>query len=261
MEEFAKFIKTDEIKFKHAKGMRDIIGNEMHSYHEIFFFIGGNAEFISEHGHQKLLPNTTVVIPKETFHCFSVIGEEKHYQRLVFNFDKVSELNDLIENNLSQISLIYDERLTQYFKELIALTNSDFTTREKEVLLKSIFAQILIHLKKQEPISINPNISALTKKTLAFIHNNLSASLTVESISKTIFVSPSYLAHVFKKDLRIPIHKYVLEKRLITADKMIKNRILPTRACIECGFTDYSGFYLQYKKMFGVPPSAVKPKQ
>ncbi|MBO5223649.1 MAG: helix-turn-helix transcriptional regulator [Clostridia bacterium] len=261
MEEFAKFIKTDEIKFKHAKGMRDIIGNEIHSYHEIFFFMGEDAEFISEHGHQKLLPNTTVIIPKETFHCFTVPGDNSLYQRCVFNFDCVSELDELIKSNLNEISLIQNERLTQYFKELTYLVESDYTEEEKKILLKSVFAQILVHVKKQAPISISPNVSSITKRALAFIHDNLSSSLTAESIAKAIFVSPSYLAHVFKKDLRIPIHKYVLERRLITADKMIKNRTLPTRACIECGFTDYSGFYLQYKKMFGVPPSAVKPKQ
>ena len=39
--EFEKIIKNDEIKFKYAKGMRDIIGKEIHIYNEIFFFLEG----------------------------------------------------------------------------------------------------------------------------------------------------------------------------------------------------------------------------
>ena len=85
-DEFSKFIITNEIKFKYAKGMRDIIGNEIHPYHEIFFYIGGDAKFISEAGTEKLLPFTTVVIPKETFHCFVVSGDEKDYCRCVEEF-------------------------------------------------------------------------------------------------------------------------------------------------------------------------------
>ena len=59
---------------------------------------------------------------------------------------------------------------------------------------------------------------------------------------------PSYLSHVFKNDLHISIHKYVLEKRLILANKKIRQSVNPTVAASECGFADYSAFYRQYKK-------------
>ena len=64
-EEFARVIVTRDIRFKHAKGMRDIYGKELHVYHEIFFFIAGDAEFVSELGTRKLSPFTTVIIPKD----------------------------------------------------------------------------------------------------------------------------------------------------------------------------------------------------
>ena len=56
------------------------------------------------------------------------------------------------------------------------------------------------------------------------------------------------------------IHKYVLEKRLILANKKIRQSVNPTVAASECGFADYSGFYRQYKKMFGVSPAKSKTK-
>lgn len=77
-------------------------------------------------------------------------------------------------------------------------------------------------------------------------------------LSEKMHVSPSYLSHVFEKDLQISLHKYVLEKRLILANKKIKQSVNPTIAASECGFGDYSGFYRQYKKMFGVSPTKTK---
>ena len=44
----------------------------------------------------------------------------------------------------------------------------------------------------------------------------------------------------------------------IRANKKIKNSVPRTQAAIECGFHDYSGFYKQYKKMFGVVPRECK---
>ena len=56
------------------------------------------------------------------------------------------------------------------------------------------------------------------------------------------------------------IHKYVLEKRLILENKKIRQSVNPTVAASESGFADYSGFYRQYKKMFGVSPAKSKTK-
>ncbi len=257
-DEFAKIIKTDEIKFKYAKGMRDIIGNEIHPYHEIFLFMGGNASFISESGTEKLLPFTIVIIPKETFHCFVVSGDEKDYCRCVFNFENVSELDEIIEKKMSGISLIRDETVNNLFLELKRLVDFSLETIEKKILLKSLFAQILVYIKTQDNNSLEANINPITKSIVDYIAQNINNPLSVKTIASELHISESHLAHIFKKDLHIPIHKYILEKRLILANKKIKNSVNATQAAMECGFQDYSGFYKQYKKMFGIPPSKSK---
>lgn len=256
--EFAKYIRTNEIRFKHAKGMRDIIGNEIHPYHEIFFFIGGDAEFISESGTEKLLPFTTVVIPKETFHCFVVLGDEKDYCRCVFNFENVSELDDIIDEKMTKIFLTREQDITELFLKLKDLTDENLTENEKHILIKSLFAQILIYLKEQKYRYLESGITTITQEAISYINENIEKPLTVTILAKHLHISQSHLAHVFKNDLHIPIHKYILEKRLILANKKIKNSINSTQAALECGFQDYSGFYKQYKKMFGVPPSKNK---
>ncbi len=52
----------------------------------------------------------------------------------------------------------------------------------------------------------------------------------------------------------------MLEKRLILANKKIRQSVNPTVAASESGYADYSGFYRQYKKMFGVSPAKSKTK-
>ena len=263
MEEiYAKFIKTKDISFKYAKGMRDIFGKEIHTYHEIFFFIGGEAEFISEVGKEKLVPNTTVIIPKETFHQFVVRGSETEYHRCVFNFDVVAELEELIAKKFDKIMLIQDEAMTELFGKMIDLTENPLGQPETAILMKALFAQILVNIDDEPNHALEHSaLNTITKEALAFINRYPDQNLTVAYLADSLHISSSHLAHVFKRDLHISIHKYILEKRLILANKKIKNSVNPTQAAAECGFHDYSGFYRQYKKMFGLSPAAVFGQQ
>lgn len=258
-EEFAKFIKTNELRFKYAKGMRDIIGKEFHPYHEIFFFINGNVLFISESITKKLLPFTTVVIPKETFHCFSVEENEKNYIRCVFSFDEVSELNSLIEKKMNQILLFQNPRITELFLTLRTLTENSITSIETNILLKSVFAQILVYLNEKPSQITEEYTHQITKDALAYINNNSGKSFTIKEMASFLHVSESHLSRTFRHDLHISINKYILEKKLVAANKMIRHSTNASQAATESGFSDYSNFYRQYKKRFGTAPSKHKP--
>ena len=257
-EEFAKYVVTNEIRFKHAKGMRDIIGKELHVYHEIFLFLGGDAEFISELGSTKLSPYTTVVIPKSTFHNFVVHGSESDYCRCVLNFENVSGLDELISEKIKRIFITQDETVASLFVKMRDIETMPLSDVEKSILLKGLFAQLLVYLKEPETPILKTPVDPVTDKAILYINQNISENLTVEKIAKAQHISESFLAHVFKKDMHISIHKYILEKRIFLADKKIKSNIPATQAALECGFQDYSGFYKQYKKMFGVSPTRKK---
>lgn len=254
---YAKFIRTEEISFKHAKGMRDIFGKEMHPYHEIFLFMGGDAEFISETGKETLMPDTIVIIPKETFHQFVVWGPEKEYRRCVFNFDSVSELNELIACRMDRIRLIQNPELTKLFGKLRNLAEKTPVQPETDILMKALFAQILVGIPTEDENrdSGSSAFHEITGKVLALINEDIAADLSVAGLATVLHISVSQLSHVFKKDLHISVHKYILEKRLILANKKIRSGISATQAAAECGFHDYSGFYRQYRKMFGFSPA------
>ena len=68
-------------------------------------------------------------------------------------------------------------------------------------------------------------------------------------------VSPSTLTHSFKKDMNISVYRYILKKRLVLAQQKILSGEPAQKAALDCGFNDYSGFYKQYKKTFGIAPS------
>ena len=255
---FTKEYHTDEISFRFAKGKSVYAGKEIHPFHEIVFVMAGEAEFISETCKEKVLPHTAILIPKNSFHQF-VHPNENEYLRCVFVFDKVEGLNELIDKKMQSISLLQDEKLTDLFLSYKNLPLFAEEKEEKDAILKSFFALVLANVKKGgSRTQTAEDLHPITANAIRYISENLSSPCSITEVAKALHVSPSYLSHVFKTDMHVSLYKYVLEKKLFTAHEKILNSMNATVAAIECGFGDYSGFYRQYKKMFGSSPSNFK---
>lgn len=93
------------------------------------------------------------------------------------------------------------------------------------------------------------------QKCLDWIEANITEEgINITMLSEKLFLSESRLAHLFKEQMGISIHQYILWKKIGTA----VNKSLEGYSLTECahfsGFTDSSHFNKTFKKMFGVNP-------
>lgn len=219
-------------------------GKEFHIYHEIILFLNGKAELITEYSRTPIQPNTLIIVPKETYHQLKIMGNQENYHRCILNFTQES---------IRELSLRKaDREITYLFSKLINSTES----KNKELILNSVLVLLLDKLltEKHNNTAVVSQ-SPVILQCINYINNNLSRKLSIEEISKACSISVSGLSHLFKKEINIPLHKYIIEKRLIAAYRKIRTGETVTSVYLECGFNDYSGFYRQYKKMFGFSPS------
>ena len=121
---------------------------------------------------------------------------------------------------------------------------------QKEVL---VYTEIISLPNKLEYMEAKDLLDVTGGKLKLYYNNG-----TVEEIANHCNVSLSLLSHIFKKEMNISPYKYALKKRLINARRKINAGELSTSVAVECGWNDYSGFYKQYIKTFGVPPSSKK---
>ena len=260
---FKKIIKSDRIYVKYAKGASDVVGREFHPYNEIIYFIGEEADFVSDNLHLTLKPKTLLVIPKQCYHQLNVTGNVGKYHRLVIHFGSETELDKLSRGSFERTFVCeINDQISPILERLIHTARELENDKAAETLAFALGA-LLIHeisrAKRLEGESINR--SETVQRCIEWIEENLNGRITLERISAELNISESGISHAFRREMNISLYKYVLKKRLALANERILDGISPTEAALECGFCDYSGFYKQYKKTFGKPPSEAKRKR
>lgn len=254
---YSKYINDEYVMFKHAKGVGATREKEFHEYHEIVLFLGGQLEFYSEKMRAKLLPEQIIIIPKESYHQFIISGNEDDYHRCIFSFYDCPELAPVIEKGIREVSVIdMNPKLKFLFGKVIEAAEKDFPQNEKKLLMRSVLALLISELALVSThTSRIENTDSLSSRCIDYINSHICDPLTVAEIAKELNVSASTLTHSFKKNMNISVYRYILQKKLILAQQRLSKGESVTATALECGFNDYSGFYKQYKKMFGTSPS------
>lgn len=243
------FCYTDKSTFEERK---------MHEYHEILYYIGGNATFLTEGFQHVIDKNTLLIIPKGRYHYFQTKSEGE-FVRLKISFYDLPDISCLMPNDSEEIKIIKNVNNTmQFLLGKICSTLSKGTADEKNTLfIYGAFLMLLTEISNEKDNKFIPSRDSehLISRCIDYVDRNLSHKISLETIAKELSISLSSLSHTFRKEMGISLHKYITEKRLIHAHKLICDNHNPTKIYLQCGYADYSSFYKAYLKMFGYPPS------
>ena len=135
------------------------------------------------------------------------------------------------------------------------------TSFADSMIIKHYFWQILTQMQQaygfaNEPF---PNYSKHVMDTITYVKDHLSASLQVEELAKQLFVSRSFLAAQFRKEVGVSIGKYI-DDQLMDAAKW---RLGQSDASImeisqELGYTDHCYFSRRFKQLCGMTPQVFR---
>ena len=121
---------------------------------------------------------------------------------------------------------------------------------------------LILHLSRIVYEMVNPQITkeqqGLFEKVLDYINEHLEEDLSLERLAKIFFASKYHIAHLFKEKYGLPVHQYVIKKRLALCKDALLNNEEITEICLLCGFSDYSSFYRAFKKEYGLSPKQYK---
>jgi AraC family transcriptional regulator len=82
-------------------------------------------------------------------------------------------------------------------------------------------------------------------------------SLSLVAVARLVASSPFHLSRVFREEVGMPIHQYLLRLRLALAlERIAQGATALSPLALELGFSSHSHFTTLFKRTFGAPPSA-----
>lgn len=233
---------------------------DIHTGVEVVWLIKGSATFMTEKHCEDVSDGTLIIIPSRTFHQFKC--EKKDY--FTFITINVREYNDERNYLLQGMgeAFVFTDGNSPYID---IIKKIEKVLREKEDSLDvktwlyctcmAMFAQMRFSGDYFGQENLSGSHSPLIADVLAYIEANLLSDITVNDIADNMCVSASTLFHSFKKEMGISVYKYLVQKRLILAAKLIDEGERPTEIYYKCGFKDYPNFFRAYRNMFGITPA------
>lgn len=232
---------------------------EIHSHHEILLYIGGDTQLLTKDGKRHLKNNSIIIIPKETYHFFR-LGNSEKFTRLKISFTSSTAENMPLCSIMSKMKVFEDlsENISYIFSRLCEILKNP--TDKAGFYAYSAFLLLITELDifGEENNSYCAENSRLMSALMEYISENLTENLNIKALSEKFFVSSSSITHTFKKEFGISLHKYITQKRLIQAKRLINEGKKLSGIYADVGFMDYSSFYKAYIRFFGRPPSKDK---
>jgi two-component system response regulator YesN len=99
-------------------------------------------------------------------------------------------------------------------------------------------------------------VSLLVKKCMAYIEENYQKNITLHSLAEKFERNPSYISHIFNKEIGINLSEYINQIRINHAISILNSsNMLLYEVAQVVGFNDYRYFISVFKKLTGLSPT------
>jgi AraC family transcriptional regulator len=89
----------------------------------------------------------------------------------------------------------------------------------------------------------------------AYIEDRLAETISVAEVAGHVGMSPQHFARVFKASFGVPLHRYVLQRRVARAQQMLTRSSLPlAEVALSCGFSSQAHLGFVFKVHTGMAP-------
>lgn len=243
-----------------------------HDFYEVYFFLGGNAEYLVEGQTYRLQPGDLLLISPLELHQPIIHPDRDPYQRIVLwikpdflhrystadaNLVRCFDINRSDHVNLLRLPAQQQSLLRNILDELLQQTNS--SQYGQDILCHALLLQFIVQLNRLTLDVISSTVQTknptLTDQVIDYISKHYADSLSLDNLAQKFFISKYHLSHEFARVMGVSVYRYIMLKRLVIAKQMLSTGLRPTSVYSACGFRDYANFYRAFKAEYGCSPT------
>jgi len=261
------------IDFKYRHTGKDHLYNNRHRHskaYEILFVHSGSGTVVIGDKAMQLIAGAIYFIDASDIHC-SIPENPKHYCRslIVLSADLVDkmctlldtkELTDILFQKNGGVSLITCKEQMNEIEKIFLKINTAIESKDRYSKFTAFSGFTDIMRICSESSGHVPLIeTSIPAKAMEYINSHLNENISLNDIAGHCYVSHYYLCHQFKKKLGMTIYDYILSRRIIMAQNLLKSGNMKIFEISEsCGFSGPSYFSMVFKKETGQTPLQFK---
>lgn len=212
----------------------------------------GGEEYPFEEG-QVAIINSNIIhntLSTEGLNYTCLIVSSQFLKQIGFEFEKMD-----FKPTISDLSLsVLIEKMCRIY---------DSQSEHKILALHSVLLEILSLIAEKHSLPCEKRIDGefeSVKTVIRYIRENFSQKLSLEALSKLIFIDKYTLCRKFKGATGQTVMQYISRYRCQMASKYLKEGKTVASAARLCGFDNLSFFTKTFKKYMGTLPSQIKTK-
>lgn len=245
-----------------------------HDHYEILFSLSGRVLYTVT-GHQYwFIPTTILIIPPWQLH--KPFGQEgENAERLILRFsekylkvfetevgDFKNQFNEKFSNpnHLVHLNMDQNQQISHILNGLFEESKGNLFGQQ--IASRAWITQLILVLYR---LDINNSITnkadparKMIQEAVAYIDKYYYKPITIEGLAKQYYVNRHYFSRSFSRLVGSSPSCYLLQRRLIEAQKLLSQGVMAQEAAAQSGFQDYSNFYRQFHKAYGLSPSEFK---
>lgn len=237
-----------------------------HSAYEVYFLVGGRVHYLIEGRRYDLKPGSLLLMRPGVLHGYKVFAGQP-YERYALHFYEDALMPEYAQRLLAPFSAeAYDEGchlsgellpgFSSLFEALVLCSQmeGDEAFTAAEFAVHSLLMHIAYISRRRERAAPVSTATGTISEILRYLNENYTRHIALDELSAAYYINKNYLNRVFREVTGTTVMEYVLRKRIVLAQQLMRRGVPAAEAGQRAGFGDYSTFYRAYRRFNGSSP-------